>query len=215
MCLWPSRGLAITGIEVKSFRSDWLRELKQPEKAEGIFKFCDYWYLVTTTTEVAKLEEIPETWGWMALKGTKLVTMKEAPKLEAQPLSRHFVAAMLKRATQGMVPESEVAAKIKEGAETMAARNKSYAQENMDRVSKMYKELQEKVRDFEQASGVQINRYSSGNAKDIGEAVRLVLSGGLSSHVTGLRNATDQLKRIADRAQKTLETVELLHPESI
>lgn len=34
MSLWPSRGLGIDGIEIKSYRSDWLRELKHPEKAD-------------------------------------------------------------------------------------------------------------------------------------------------------------------------------------
>jgi len=32
MDLWPSGGLEIHGHEVKVSRSDWLRELKEPEK---------------------------------------------------------------------------------------------------------------------------------------------------------------------------------------
>lgn len=38
--LWSSRGYAIHGFELKVSRSDWLRELKQPEKAEPIFRYC-------------------------------------------------------------------------------------------------------------------------------------------------------------------------------
>lgn len=38
---WPSRGLSITGFEYKSYRGDWLNELKKPEKAESIARFCD------------------------------------------------------------------------------------------------------------------------------------------------------------------------------
>ena len=31
--LWPSRGLYINGIELKSFRSDWLSELKKTKES--------------------------------------------------------------------------------------------------------------------------------------------------------------------------------------
>ena len=40
--MYRSRGQAIIGFEVKTVRSDWLRELKNPEKAEPIAQFCDY-----------------------------------------------------------------------------------------------------------------------------------------------------------------------------
>jgi hypothetical protein len=36
--LWESRGLAINGIEQKSNRSDWLKELRNPEKQQNHFK---------------------------------------------------------------------------------------------------------------------------------------------------------------------------------
>ena len=44
--LWKSRGLEIMGFETKVSRSDWLKELKQPEKADEISKYCHRWYLV-------------------------------------------------------------------------------------------------------------------------------------------------------------------------
>lgn len=44
--LWPSRGLELTGFEIKVSRSDWLRELKEPQKADRIGRFCDRWYVV-------------------------------------------------------------------------------------------------------------------------------------------------------------------------
>lgn len=34
MFLWPSRGLYMTGFEVKVSRADWKKELEQPEKAK-------------------------------------------------------------------------------------------------------------------------------------------------------------------------------------
>jgi hypothetical protein len=98
MNLWPSRGLTVTGIELKSYRGDWLNELKNPKKAEAIFKYCDYFYLLTTDEKIANLSEIPDSWGWMCIKGKTLRTLKQAPKLNPTPLSRDIVATMLKRA---------------------------------------------------------------------------------------------------------------------
>ena len=108
--LWPSRGLSITGFELKSNRSDWLSELKKPQKAENIFQYCHYWYLLTDGETIAKLEEIPENWGWLNIVGEKTVIKKEAPKLSPKPASNHVLAAMLKRAasTDGFIRKSEV-----------------------------------------------------------------------------------------------------------
>jgi len=44
--LWPSRGLHLMGFEIKAGRGDWLRELKDPGKAEGIAAYCDQWWVV-------------------------------------------------------------------------------------------------------------------------------------------------------------------------
>jgi hypothetical protein len=58
--LYRSRGLHIIGFEQKTARSDWLREMKSPEKAEAIGQYCDYFYLVVDSLNVAKVEELPE-----------------------------------------------------------------------------------------------------------------------------------------------------------
>lgn len=46
MSLWPSRGLEVHGFEIKVSRSDVLKELRDPEKAAPIMRFCDRWWLV-------------------------------------------------------------------------------------------------------------------------------------------------------------------------
>src|SRR5271154_3135095 len=64
MNTWPSRGLEVHGVEIKSYRSDWIKELKNPAKAENIFKYCDRWWLCAATEGVVKENEVPETWGF-------------------------------------------------------------------------------------------------------------------------------------------------------
>ena len=61
--LYRSRGKAIWGFEMKVSRSDWLHELKQPEKAESIMRYCDYWALVVPNKDIVKPGELPATWG--------------------------------------------------------------------------------------------------------------------------------------------------------
>jgi len=58
MSLYPSRGLDLHGFEIKVSRTDWLGELKNPEKAEAIAQFCDYWWIVAPK-EIINLDEVP------------------------------------------------------------------------------------------------------------------------------------------------------------
>ena len=44
--LWPSRGLVLHGFEIKVSRSDWLREVKDPAKAEDACRLVEYFWIV-------------------------------------------------------------------------------------------------------------------------------------------------------------------------
>ncbi|HYJ21079.1 MAG TPA: hypothetical protein VEW07_03530, partial [Solirubrobacterales bacterium] len=46
--LWPSRGMLLDGYEIKVSRSDWLRELKNPAKAEEFAGLVDRLWLVVS-----------------------------------------------------------------------------------------------------------------------------------------------------------------------
>jgi hypothetical protein len=94
--LWPSRGIWFGGVEVKVARSDWQRELKDPEKSAEIQKWCDYWWVAAPEGVVLE-GEVPETWGWIEVSKGKTTVRKSAPKLTAEALSTKFVAAILRR----------------------------------------------------------------------------------------------------------------------
>lgn len=97
MCLWPSLGLALHGFELKVSRSDWLRELRQPEKAMELKRFCDHWWLVASSDDVVKNDPMPPGWGLMIVRHGDLVVEVDAPKLEAAPLDRTFIAALVRK----------------------------------------------------------------------------------------------------------------------
>ena len=50
LSLWPSRGLMLDGFEIKGYRTDWLRELKNPAKAEELAVYCNRWWIVARRT---------------------------------------------------------------------------------------------------------------------------------------------------------------------
>lgn len=94
--LWPSRGMDFNGYEVKTARSDWLRELKQPEKAWPVMQYMDRWWLLAAPG-VAKLDEIPSNWGFLEFNGAKTRVLKPAPKLEPAAVTRTFLGALLRK----------------------------------------------------------------------------------------------------------------------
>ena len=96
MCLWPSRGLELHGFEIKVDRGDWLRERKDPAKAETAFRYFDRWSVVAPRA-VVKVEEVPAPWGFVAVGEGALREVKPAPLLAAAPMDRAFLAALLRR----------------------------------------------------------------------------------------------------------------------
>lgn len=174
--LWPSRGLEIHGFEIKVFRNDWLRELKQPEKAESFYKFVDRWWIVAGDETVVKPDELPKTWGLLVVKGDKMRTVIEAPAKKAVPCSRLFMMAIIRRVTEAYVPKSRlnelVAEKVAVKLEA-AVTNEAYGRDAMKRD---LDKLLTRVREFQNKSGVTLEGWD--DAEKIGEAVSLVMRHG-------------------------------------
>ena len=90
MNLWPSRGLELHGFEIKVSRADFLRELKDPEKAEKIAKYCDRWWLVVASADIVQEGELPPAWGLLIARGESLRLKKEAPRLSPIEIPRYY-----------------------------------------------------------------------------------------------------------------------------
>lgn len=100
MDLWVSGGLRLHGHEVKVSRSDWLRELKTPEKAAEFIPYMNCWWVVVSDKRIVRPGELPDDWGLMVLRGTELAVVKAAPKREAKPLSPSRLAGLLRAVAQ-------------------------------------------------------------------------------------------------------------------
>ncbi|ATI15728.1 hypothetical protein [Bordetella phage vB_BbrM_PHB04] len=198
MNLWPSRGLEIHGFEIKASRSDWLRELKNPAKAESVQRYCDRWWIVAPPG-VVKDGELPPTWGLYEAKDGKLRQAVAAPQLAPQPVDRSFIAAMLRRA--GAVDADEVRAAV--DAEVAAARagDEKRIEQEIESRTRRHADLAKAVQEIESISGVKISAW--GDSKEIGRAVKLVLdSGALQTYggIHGMRNQIAATLKDFDKA---------------
>jgi hypothetical protein len=206
--MYRNRGRELTGFEIKHSRSDWLRELKQPDKAEEIGKFCDWFYLVSNDEAVARPDELPGPWGWMVLKGEKLKTIKKPEKMTPLPLDRHMLCSLLHSVRLQCYAdiEKQIADKVAERLKT----EHSGIQYTAESWKSRFTALDEIVKKYEAASGLNI---SSGwiNPSKVGAAVRRLMDeesvmerykldlGRVKSQAEGIVNAINmQLKQLAD-----------------
>lgn len=193
MNMYPSRGLEIHGFELKASRSDWLRELKNPAKAESVSRFCDRWWIVAPPG-VVNDGELPPTWGMYEAKGWKLRQAVAAPKLEAQDVTRAFMAAMLRRASEA--DEGLVRAAVQVEVERMRQQDKAHIEREIAARTRRYERLRERISEIEQQCGVKLDDLTP--SEEIGQAIRLVLSCGVLNTHRGVADLQRMAQTIAN-----------------
>lgn len=190
-------GYDLQGYELKVSRSDLLRELKQPEKAEPIMRFLDTFWIVAGKG-VCDPRELPAAWGLLVPRGQRLAAVKRAHQLEPQPLTKSFIVGFILRLQRtGELPDVQKALAdareegYQDGLQQGAARERMSHKDSIDR------DRLEAVREFEAAAGITIGNYSAG---DIGNAVGIVLRGEDGRH----RRALERLRENAARIEREI-----------
>lgn len=150
MNLWDCRGYAIHGFEAKVSRSDWLRELKQPEKARALWALSDQMFVVAEK-DVVQAHELPPGWGLMVRHGDGLrISVKPAIRVGPSAFDRSLVACLLQAMTR---PTKDVL--DRERQEGVAAGRAAALRMGEDTRNQL-RELQQKVNDFERATGLSL-----------------------------------------------------------
>lgn len=204
MSLWPSRGLELHGHEIKVSRADWLRELKDPAKAEAFTQLVDRWWLVVSDAKIVQDGELPPTWGLMVATGRGLVVKVQAPELpptDSPWMPKTFLAALLRSATRTHeVTPAEVEAAVTAAQEAWESQHA----ENIERWREDRDGLRARLRAFEEASGLTLGSWRVGlgdaeSAARVGAAVRLVLEGEakIEQFQHRLLNLAEQADRLA------------------
>lgn len=207
MNLFPSRGLEIHGVEVKVSKSDWQRELKNPDKAETIFQFCDRWWIAAPEGVVDKAE-LPPTWGLLELKADKLRQVVTAPKLQPRDLTRNFIAAMVRRSStmeQGVI-DHLVDIRVRE----IRAGDEASNQRRVDQITRAVREKLERVEAIEKAAGISLTDWNA--SAEIGLAIKAIQATGLAKTWLGLQQLADSLVRQGGNIQREIDAFKELVP---
>jgi hypothetical protein len=204
MSLWASRGVHLSGFEIKVSRGDWMNEVKDPRKAEGFQEQCHFWYLLTSDETIAQMDEIPQTWGWIAKKNGTLKLLKEAPVNPTAKIDHFLLASVFRNVTEDHMTLAQHKALLKKEIEQA----EKYAEMR-------HKDLIKDVKAFEEISGIKIlkenafGKYTHTSLdweyKNIAKAVNMVLA---SEHIdikNSLEGFRDTAKRICEKAEAALE----------
>lgn len=199
MNLWPSRGMEVHGFEIKVRREDWLAELKNPQKADEIARYCDYWWLVVGHRDVCGGGECPTTWGMLHVSadGKSLGVAREPSKLDPVPLDRGFLASLLRRALQQLPPEVQIRKAI-DGAVSEAL-NKQH-QDFREEIAAAVAQWKSLVEGFQEKSGINLRTYAHGQFPDeLRQYLRNPKSYAerVANDARELVRAAEELKRVA------------------
>lgn len=178
MSLWPSRGLTLQGFELKCSRTDWLKELKDPEKADAIARYCHGWSVVVTDQKIIQPGELPSTWGlWILDAAGELKMVKMATENQHQiPLDWRFMAAVLRQAGNHEKSLTQEERQIIE----RDVRNEEQAESRISNAAllKKIEEQAESIQRFERETGLSIRgRYNGLSNGQVAMAVGAITKG--------------------------------------
>lgn len=209
MSLWPSRGLVLHGHELKASRNDWLRELKKPSKAESICRFCDHWWIVAGSREIVRDDELPPTWGLLVYQSGSLVTAKQAPRLEASPVDRPFLAGLLRAATK--IQSRADADILRSARQTGYDEGFKAASKSDGRLLEEIANLKTNIDNFQKISGVRINQWDKSHATAL--RVKEILA--TDSILNQSRQSLENVKRSVRGIVAGLKQAELIDASDI
>jgi len=99
--MWKSKGLTRAAFEIKVSRSDFIRELSNPEKHKWC-RECFHYFWFVAPKDIVQLEELPNGIGFMYPKGSKLAIARHALKNENPKLDDHLLAAFMRAADKAI-----------------------------------------------------------------------------------------------------------------
>lgn len=200
MCLYPSRGLALHGFEIKCSKQDFLAEIKNPDKSVAVQKYCDHWWIVAPAAAVDE-SLLPKTWGWLRVDKDRLVMAKAAPDLDATPITRAFMASLVRRANE--VDASEFNASVHREIERQRSTDRERIEREVQMRTRKADEAVKRLDDLKAAIGT--DSWDSLNTEEIAQAVKMVRTAGVAGSYGHIRNLHKQMQKTTRRLGEALE----------
>ena len=202
MNLYASRGLTLNGFELKVSRSDFLREMKDPDKAEAVSVYMDHFYLVVEEG-VCKPEEVPAFWGLLVPSGKSLRIAKQAAKLKPRPVTRQFLASLLRKGSE--IPpavQEELRSEAKLASTSALKMQLERMRQQKEGAESRLTELMNQVVEFRRKTG--LSPYHSHEWDDLARLVLMAQHGGLEAR---LKRHAESVFGYADNQQRVLESL--------
>ena len=214
MNLFPSRGLAIHGFEIKVSKSDFTNEIANPEKSVAVQQYCDHWWIVAPASAVDETL-LPKTWGWLRVDKDKLVTVKQAPDLEAKDVTRSFMAALVRRANE--VDAGEVTKLVHDQVQRMREADRQRFEREVAARTRKGDDAQKVLEELKTKLGTDGWRLL--DCDEIARAVKLVQEAGLTRTYSGLRGLEKSMLLATKQLTKALDGVmgkqlDLMHKDA-
>lgn len=210
MNMYPSRGLVLHGFEFKASRGDWKRELADPQKAEEIAQYCDYWSVVTGPDIVAP-GELPATWGHIECKNGKLRTKVQPTKNDSmKSLNRHFLAALLR--CQSKQDEAVIKNEIRKGLELARAGDQDRINREIDQRAEKAMKLTARYQPI--AEAMKDTRFRYASEEDFVRAISMALELNIDGEWSGLRAIKKSLGDLHGKVTAALEKISSTQKEA-
>ena len=204
MELWPSNDYKIVGYEIKVSRSDWLSELKQPDKSQAISQFCDQWYLVAPK-DVLGIDELPKGWGWMQATKNILRVKIRAPQRDSSPPDKSFMASFLRKAVAKYTDKSMLNEMRIRISDQQKKHWESYFKSQLERFEETADEHKKMIADFQKRSGINIYNWTYKKTADAIKA--LTEESRRESLIDQLSNHTERQKLMVENNMKIIEAL--------
>jgi len=122
--MWPSKGLTRSAFEIKVSRSDFIRELQNPDKHKWCRdSFHEFWFVASK--DVIQIEELPIGTGWMYPHGGRLCVARNAIRNATPTLTDELLAGFMRSAYKGIKAASRLT------KETILADSAEYKQTSL------------------------------------------------------------------------------------
>lgn len=193
--------LVCSDVWYEASRADWLKELKDPSKAESVARYCDRWWLVVANKDIVKAGELPPLWGLMTLQGDALRVVTEAKSLKPVPMDRVFLAALMRACAKPAARDNKDALQKEYWKGQEASRQ--YSEPKIKRLEDELARVRAEIHQFEQAAGFRLNQGWKGTAH-AGQVVRDVLAGKHDRDHDDIRHIRELAQGIVERADAEL-----------
>lgn len=208
--MWGSSGREIHGFEIKVSRGDWLRELRQVDKADPFIKQCDRWSLITADASIAKLAEIPASWGWATCTKNGIRWQRPATPnpSDHHTMPRLWAYALIRKAFERGPRSAEWQAALRQLEAQKQTEIKAGLEQRVRGAPEALVNLQARVDAFEKASGMKLEDWRLGDVGKLARRIHEISEDGYRGFRRTLQSQAEALQRLAKDTEAALSAVD-------